>query len=168
MKSDEEFIRGIYRKAEQRKKEESNAGCGRHFRAWQPLAAAACLCLIVSGAVYAGSRKEVPHQEPDPGKGAVMALSVDDAGIPAADGELPGNEAGRVRMSDGMKEGDSPKAGQPDTYQLGAQWVDENGRQGKDAALNGLWACHELARSIKAQERPAKEGMEKQEAGGSL
>ena len=43
MKSDEEFIAGIYRKAEERKVEEvkDDAGKKPHFRAWSALAAAA-------------------------------------------------------------------------------------------------------------------------------
>ena len=47
MKSDEEFIAGIYRKAEERKVEEvkDDAGKKPHFRAWSALAAAAA-CMM--------------------------------------------------------------------------------------------------------------------------
>ncbi len=57
MKSDEEFIAGIYRKAEEKRKEEEKKECGQRVQAWRILAAAACLCLIVSGVVYGKSEE---------------------------------------------------------------------------------------------------------------
>ena len=79
MKSDEEFIAGIYRKAEERKVEEvkDDAGKKPHFRAWSALAAAACLCLVISGAVYAGSGQKQKDNDTT-GKDAVMALSFEE------------------------------------------------------------------------------------------
>ena len=102
---DEEFIAGIYKKAEERKIEEEktaqslqNTGRVYHFRAWRTLAAAACLCLIVSGAVYAGSRNADSGENipAPPGDGAVMALSLDDGGM----------QAGDVDMAQGSGDGD--------------------------------------------------------------
>lgn len=171
MKSDEEFISGIYRKAEERKKEEINISRGRHIRAWQTLAAAAaCLCLIVSGAVYAGSRREEPQEDNAPEKGAVMALSVDGTGIPAAEGDTSGSEAIRARFSDedGTQEGKSPRPEGMDTYQPGVQGTDMNGRQRGFAALDVFWAGHKLACSVGGQAQSSGDGMEMQDAGGNL
>ena len=121
MKSDEEFIAGIYRKAEERKVEEvkDDAGKKPHFRAWSALAAAACLCLVISGAVYAGSGQKQKDNDTT-GKDAVMALSF----------EEPGNT---------------------DTYQnsrIGMQRADGKGQQGKNAAVDGFFAGAELALSV--------------------
>lgn len=94
MKSEEEFIAGIYKKAEERKtaeenaaREKENAGKQHHFHLWQGVAAAAGVCLIVSGAAYAGagrrpdgvpngsySEQEDNGAEPDAG---IMPLSED-------------------------------------------------------------------------------------------
>lgn len=120
MKSDEEFIAGIYQKAEERKMEEEktaqnlqNTGRGHNFRAWRTLAAAACLCLIVSGAVYIGSR---PGQEEDSpaqqsglsGENAVMALSLGEPGETAGDA-APGDDVNpRGRIAPGEENGEAP------------------------------------------------------------
>lgn len=91
MKSDEEFIAGIYQKAEERKIEEAaqhSQSTGRvyNLRAWRPLAVAACLCLVLSGAVYAGSRTKWSEEgSPAPqskatGENEVMALSLEESG----------------------------------------------------------------------------------------
>ncbi|MDE7326271.1 MAG: hypothetical protein K2N63_08360 [Lachnospiraceae bacterium] len=166
MKDDKEFIAGIYQKAEERKREEEmHTGHGHHLFAWRSLAVAACLCLIVSGAVYAGNRKETPQEDYDPGN-SVMALSMDDPGIPAANGDMSGSEGMRARMSgeDGIS--DSPNMEGTDTYQSGAQGVGE-AKKGKSAALQGFWAGHELACSMMDQAPSAKNGMKMQEAGGN-
>jgi|GEM_PF-5395506 len=140
MKNDEEFIAGIYQKAKERKKEEEiNAGHRSRFRTWQVLTAAACLCLIISGAVYAGSRKETPPKDSVSDQNAVMALSIENRGIPAADGE---NNV-RVRTSEGEM------------------------RQEKNKILDGLWAGYGLACSIIEQTPSTKSGTKTQEAGGN-
>lgn len=162
MKNDEEFIAGIYRRAEERKKEEDRKrGRGHHVRAWQAFGVAACLCLIVSGAAYAGRRKETPKGTV-PEDGAVMALSVDDAGIPAAEGKpdarvrTSGNEGRQVDEVVGAD-------GSPD----GRIYVDAVRQQEKEAVLEALWAGYEFAHFIRGQV-PAKEGgIKTQEAGGN-
>lgn len=98
MKSDEEFIAGIYKKAEERRiaeakaaQEEENAGKQHHFHVWHGVAAAACVCLIISGAVYAGRPGQTPDgaysEQENAGTGeesAVMALSEDDSMVSGA------------------------------------------------------------------------------------
>lgn len=109
MKSDEEFIAGIYRKAEEKRKEEEKTKCGQRVQAWRILAAAACLCLIVSGVVYMGSQRKVPQRDPVSEQDAVMALSVENEGEPAADGEK--SPRARTFGSDGAE--DVSVVGQP-------------------------------------------------------
>ncbi len=139
MKNDEEFIAGIYRKAEEKRKEEKNARRGHPVRVWQPLAAAACLCIIVSGLVYAGSRKETPRKDPVSGEGAVMALSVENMGMPTADGE----KNARARTSG------------------------EERKQEKSSILDGLWAGYDFSGFVMGQFSAADEGIKTQGAGGN-
>ena len=149
MKSDEEFIAGIYRKAEERKVEEvkDDAGKKPHFRAWSALAAAACLCLVISGAVYAGSGQKQKDNDTT-GKDAVMALSFEEPGISLASGEFADDESTRVRMD---VELDGTKPGNTDTYQnsrIGMPRADGEGQQRKNAAVDGFFAGAELALSV--------------------
>lgn len=131
MKSDEEFMAGIYRKAEEkRKEEEKNTGRGQRVFAWRALAAAACLCLIVSGVVYAGSRGEEPQNAPGPEQGAVMALSLE--GEAAADGE----KTPRTRMTEG--EGDGTRI-----------YPDSQNGAAADALLAGYVFAHFLLEQTK-------------------
>ncbi|MDE7212654.1 MAG: hypothetical protein K2O03_14585 [Lachnospiraceae bacterium] len=121
MKSDEEFIAGIYQKAEERKMEEEkaaqslkNTGRRHNFRAWRALAAAACLCLIVSGAVYANGRSK-QQEEDSParqgelsGENAVMALSLGESEVSAGDAAPEDDVNPRGRIAPGEENGEAP------------------------------------------------------------
>ncbi len=138
MKSDEEFIAGIYRKAEEkRKEEEKNTKRGQRVFVWRRLAAAACLCLIVSGVVYMGSQRKVPQKDPVSEQDAVMALSIENGGEPAADGER--NSRAWTFELDGTDDGNVESA------EKGVSVVRQ---QERNVALDALWAGYEFAHFI--------------------
>lgn len=149
MKSDEEFIAGIYRKAEEkRKEEEKNIGRGQRTFAWRALAAAACLCLIVSGVVYAGSRGKTPQNNPDSEQNVVMALSLVDT--ESGDGE----KTPRTRMTEGEgQRGEMTRANGVSIYP-----------DGQNAAADALLAGYSFAHSLMEQ---TKDNSNIQESGGN-
>ncbi len=82
MKSDDEFIAGIYEKAEERRREnekpETDTGERKQLlrfrpRTWRWLTAAACLC-ILGGAVLAGAAAGKSRTEHQPAPQAELAL----------------------------------------------------------------------------------------------
>lgn len=101
MKSDEEFIAGIYKKAEERKIEEAKAaqraehvGGLHHFHVWHGVAAAACVCLIISGAVYAGR----PGQTPSGASNGTYSEQENAEAAPGV-GIMPASEDGIMALS---------------------------------------------------------------------
>lgn len=127
MKSDEEFIAGIYKKARERKIEEKavqnpqSTGRAPRVLAWRTLAVAACFCLMVAGAAYAGNlRKNTGdssgQQEETPKADAVMALSLGEPEDAAGDAQSTEGDNISSRGRSGMegKNGGTPgESGQP-------------------------------------------------------
>ena len=155
MKSEEEFISGIYRKAEEKRKEEEKKECGQRVQAWRILAAAACLCLIVSGVVYMGSQRKVPQRDPVSEQDAVMALSVENEGEPAADGEK--NPRARTFGSDGADD---------ESVGSAKKGVSVVGKPKRNVALDAFWAGYESAHFL-MEPSLQEDNANTQEAGGN-
>lgn len=171
MKSDEEFIAGIYQKAEERKIAEANTvrqtqsdGKLHHSHTWYGVAAAACVCLIVSGAVYAGRSGQAPDgaysEQENAGTGeesAVMALSEDDSMVSGAGRSMQEDVTAYSAQAPVQEEmqGRGRSAG-PDGYGMP-----------KEKLESGAYAGLMLAMRGRAQFPAAENGADARETGGN-